>query len=68
MLLGDLHLPHAVCRALAREDRGDDDRMLELLEPFRPHRGRVVRLLKAAGRAAAPRRAPRYTPLPIARM
>lgn len=64
VLLGDLHLPNAVCHALAGEVRGDDDRMLELLAPWAGHRGRVVRLLGAAG--PAPRRGPRYTPLPIA--
>ena len=68
VLLGDLHVPHGVCNALADEPRGEDPRMLELLEPFRPHRGRVVRLLKFSGKGAAPRRGPRYTPLPIAEM
>lgn len=66
VLLGDLHVPHIVCHALAGEQRGDDDRMLELLEPWRGHRGRVVRLLKGA-RLGPQRRAPRYTPIPIAR-
>jgi 3-methyladenine DNA glycosylase/8-oxoguanine DNA glycosylase len=45
--LGDLHLPHLVSYALAGEPRGTDERMLELLEPFRGHRGRVIRLLMA---------------------
>lgn len=44
---GDLHLPHLVCWGLGREPRGSDARMLELLEPFRGHRGRVCRLLHA---------------------
>jgi 3-methyladenine DNA glycosylase/8-oxoguanine DNA glycosylase len=48
--LGDLHLPHEVGRALAGEPRADDARMLELLEPFRGHRFRLLRLLLAAGR------------------
>lgn len=61
VLLGDLHLPHTVSSVLAGEPRGDDARMLELLEPFRPHRGRVVRLLKASG-ATAPRFGPRLAP------
>jgi 3-methyladenine DNA glycosylase/8-oxoguanine DNA glycosylase len=43
--VGDLHLPHLVSFALAGERRGTDERMLELLEPFRGHRGRVIRLL-----------------------
>jgi 3-methyladenine DNA glycosylase/8-oxoguanine DNA glycosylase len=67
VLLGDLHLPHAMCHVLAGEPRGSDGRMLELLEPWRGHRGVVVRLLRSCG-ASAPRRGPRYTPLPISRM
>ncbi len=47
---GDLHLPHQVGRALAGEPRADDARMLELLEPFRGSRFRLLRLLLAAGR------------------
>ena len=66
VLLGDLHVPHTVCHALAGEDRGSDERMLELLAPWAGHRGRVVRLVTGAGRGA-PRRGPRYTPIPIAR-
>jgi len=45
--VGDLHLPHVVSWRLAGERRGSDERMLELLEPFRGHRGRVIRLLLA---------------------
>ena len=56
--VGDYHLPHTVSWALAGEARGSDERMLELLEPYRGHRGRVIRLLEAAG-IAAPRRGPR---------
>ena len=66
VLLGDLHLPHHVCWALAREPRGSDERMVELLEPWRGHRGRVVRLLRGSGNSA-PRRGPRYNPLPFER-
>ena len=47
---GDLHLPDEVGWALAGERRADDARMLELLEPFRGHRFRLLRLLLAAGR------------------
>jgi 3-methyladenine DNA glycosylase/8-oxoguanine DNA glycosylase len=47
VFLGDLHVPHMVSSALAGERRGSDERMLELLEPFRGHRARVVRLLMA---------------------
>jgi 3-methyladenine DNA glycosylase/8-oxoguanine DNA glycosylase len=55
--VGDFHLPNLVSWALAGEPRGDDSRMLELLEPYRGQRGRVVRLLEASGL-----RAPRYGP------
>jgi len=37
----------------------DDAVMLELLEPMRPHRHRVVRLLEASGLAYEPRRGAR---------
>ena len=47
--VGDLHVPVLVTYALAGAADGDDDSMLELLEPYAGHRGRVVRLIKAAG-------------------
>ena len=47
--LGDLHLPHLITWALAREAPGSDARMVELLEPYRGHRFRVVRLLWVGG-------------------
>lgn len=47
---GDLHLPSLVTWALAGEPAGSDDRMLELLEPYRGQRFRVVRLLSLAAR------------------
>ncbi|HEX2771427.1 MAG TPA: DNA-3-methyladenine glycosylase 2 family protein [Micromonosporaceae bacterium] len=56
--VGDYHIPNMVAWALAGEPRGDDARMLALLEPFRGHRGRVCVLLEAAGRYA-PRFGPR---------
>jgi 3-methyladenine DNA glycosylase/8-oxoguanine DNA glycosylase len=43
--LGDLHLPSLVVRALGREPGGSEARMLELLEPYRGQRFRVIRLL-----------------------
>lgn len=63
--VGDYHLPHHLCFALAGEPRGTDERMLELLEPYRGHRGRVVRLVTSAG-IAPPRRGPRMAPNRIA--
>jgi 3-methyladenine DNA glycosylase/8-oxoguanine DNA glycosylase len=56
--VGDYHLPKIVVYALTGKRGGDDDAMLELLEPFRPHRGRAARLLKFGGGRPA-RRAPR---------
>ena len=58
--VGDFHLPNTVCWALAREPRGTDARMLELLEPYRGHRARVARLLLDA-HVHAPRRGPRLS-------
>ena len=58
--VGDFHLKNAVAWNLAGEPRGSDDRMLELLAPFRPHRGRVIRLLELGG-SGAPRYGPRMT-------
>ena len=49
--VGDFHLKNVVAWHLKGEPRGTDEEMLELLEPFRPHRGRVVRLLQQAGHA-----------------
>ena len=59
--VGDFHLPNLVAWALAGEPRGTDDRMLELLEPYRGQRGRVIRLLELGG-FGAPRYGPRLAP------
>jgi 3-methyladenine DNA glycosylase/8-oxoguanine DNA glycosylase len=59
--VGDYHLPGLVSFAFTGERRGSDERMLELLEPFRPHRARVIRLLEAGGVGPAPR-GPRMAP------
>jgi 3-methyladenine DNA glycosylase/8-oxoguanine DNA glycosylase len=56
--VGDYHIKNTVAWALAGEVRGTDDRMLELLEPFQGHRGRVCLLLESAG-LGAPRFGPR---------
>jgi 3-methyladenine DNA glycosylase/8-oxoguanine DNA glycosylase len=63
--IGDFHVPNMVAWALAGEPRADDERMLELLEPYRGQRGRVQRLLEVAG-ITAPRYGPRYAPRSIA--
>lgn len=42
---GDYHVPGHVGLALVGHP-GDDEQMAKLLEPFRPHRGRVVRLIE----------------------
>jgi 3-methyladenine DNA glycosylase/8-oxoguanine DNA glycosylase len=47
--VGDFHVKHIVVHHLTGRPRGTDEEMLELLEPFRPHRGRVVRLLHTLG-------------------
>jgi 3-methyladenine DNA glycosylase/8-oxoguanine DNA glycosylase len=64
--IGDFHIPSMVAYNLAGEARADDTRMLELLEPFRPHRGHVIRLLGLAG-VAAPKFGPRQRILPMHR-
>jgi 3-methyladenine DNA glycosylase/8-oxoguanine DNA glycosylase len=46
---GDAHLPHAVSFALADEPFTSDARMLELLEPYRGQRFRVLRWILLAG-------------------
>ena len=57
--VGDYHLPALVGWALIGEPV-DDDGMLELLEPWRGHRQRVMRLITASG-FAKPRFGPRMT-------
>jgi 3-methyladenine DNA glycosylase/8-oxoguanine DNA glycosylase len=56
--IGDFHLPNQVAWALAGIPRGDDRLMLELLEPWRGQRGRVLRLLALEG-ITAPKFGPR---------
>jgi 3-methyladenine DNA glycosylase/8-oxoguanine DNA glycosylase len=56
--VGDYHLPHTVGYALEGTPRSTDERMLELLDRYRGHRGRVIRLLTIAG-IGAPRFGPR---------
>ncbi|MGI9649078.1 MAG: DNA-3-methyladenine glycosylase family protein [Acidimicrobiia bacterium] len=56
--VGDYHLPKTVAWALAGEARATDRRMLELLEPFRPHRYRAALMIKMSG-IGAPKYGPR---------
>lgn len=56
--VGDFHIPNQVCWFLAGEPRGSDERMLELLEPYRGQRWRALRLIEASG-VGAPRFGPR---------
>jgi 3-methyladenine DNA glycosylase/8-oxoguanine DNA glycosylase len=57
--VGDLHLKNSVGWALAGRERSTDEEMLELLQPYKGHRYRAVRLILLSGRAGAPRRTPR---------
>jgi 3-methyladenine DNA glycosylase/8-oxoguanine DNA glycosylase len=43
VLVGDFHMPHAVAWFLAGEPRATDERMLDLLEPYRGQRARAMR-------------------------
>ena len=63
--VGDYHLPRLICWALASERTGTDERMLELLEPYRGQRGRVALLIEHSG-IRQERRAPRMSPRSIA--
>lgn len=56
--VGDYHLPHTVGFALEGTPRSSDERMLELLSPYRGQRARVIRLLTVSG-IGAPRFGPR---------
>jgi 3-methyladenine DNA glycosylase/8-oxoguanine DNA glycosylase len=57
---GDYHIAKDVGWALTGEEV-DDDGLAELLEPYRPHRYRVQRLVELAG-LHRPRRGPRMAP------
>ncbi len=62
--VGDYHVKNMVGYTLAGEPRATDERMIELLEPFRGQRGRVVRMLKYSG-VAAPKFGPKQRILPM---
>ncbi len=59
--VGDYHLKNQIGFALTGARVTEDDAMLALLEPWRGHRQRVVRLLLAGG-PRRPRRGPRFAP------
>jgi 3-methyladenine DNA glycosylase/8-oxoguanine DNA glycosylase len=59
VIVGDSGIPHLVSWVVAGERRATDERMMELLEPYRPHRYRVLQLAFASGR-----RPPRQRPYP----
>lgn len=63
--VGDFHFKHVVVHHLTGRDRGTDEEMLDVLEPFQPHRGRVIRLLHTLGHE--PKFGPRMTPRDITR-
>ncbi|MNC99844.1 hypothetical protein D3C83_182660 [compost metagenome] len=65
--VGDFHTKNVVANALAGEPRATDERMLELLEPYRGHRARAVALLERAG-IGAPRYGPRVETPSIANL
>ena len=50
VVVGDYHFPHIVSYTLTGERKGSDERMLELLESFRPFRGLAQRLIILDGR------------------
>jgi len=63
--VGDFHLPRLVSWTLTGIREADDARMLELLEPYRGQRARVVYLIERGGQMPE-RRAPRFTARSIA--
>jgi 3-methyladenine DNA glycosylase/8-oxoguanine DNA glycosylase len=58
--VGDYHIKNLVSFHLTGRPRGTDEEMIELMEPFRPHRARVIRLLHTLGHA--PKYGPRSVP------
>jgi 3-methyladenine DNA glycosylase/8-oxoguanine DNA glycosylase len=64
--VGDYHLKNHVAWVLAGEPRATDERMLELLEPYRGQRARAIRLIEAC--PTPPRFGPRVKLRQIAQM
>ncbi len=65
--IGDYHLSAVIGWTLLGRPL-DDAAMVELMEPMRPHRYRVVRLLEASGLAYKPRRGARLPVQQISRL
>jgi 3-methyladenine DNA glycosylase/8-oxoguanine DNA glycosylase len=65
--VGDYHIPKMIGWTLLGRPV-DDATMLAVLEPMRPHRHRVVRLLEASGLAHEPRRGARLPVQNIAQL
>jgi 3-methyladenine DNA glycosylase/8-oxoguanine DNA glycosylase len=63
--VGDFHLKNLVVFAFTGARKGTDEQMVELLEPYRGHRARVVKLLEASG-LRPPAHGPRMAPRSIA--
>lgn len=59
--VGDFHLANRVGWALRGVPRSDDATMLELLEPWRGQRARVVRLIELSG-LTPPKYGPKFNP------
>jgi len=66
VIVGDYKLPSLVAWNMAGERAADDDRMLELLEPYRGQRARVQNLLKF-GATKPPRHGPKLDIVDIQR-
>lgn len=64
--VGDYHIPNMIAWALAGTPRGNDEQMLQLLQPYVGQRGRVIRLLAMDGNAA-PKFGPRQRIRPMYR-
>jgi 3-methyladenine DNA glycosylase/8-oxoguanine DNA glycosylase len=63
--VGDFHLKNLVAYAFTGARKGTDEEMVELLEPYRGHRARVIKLLEASG-IRPPAHGPRMAPRSIA--
>jgi 3-methyladenine DNA glycosylase/8-oxoguanine DNA glycosylase len=66
VIVGDYNFPHVVAWFLAGEARATDQRMLELLEPYRGHRARAMRLIFTAS-SRPPKFGPKYRLRDLAR-